>query len=196
MDNEKLGNRKLQALNTKNKIHRIAIELMDKKGYENIKIEDICKKAGVSIGSFYNCFKSKNDILIEMYKRADDYFLKEVTNNLCSLNSIDKIIEYFDYYAKYNIQVGITTMKLLYNSNNKLFISKGRYMQNLLEVIIEEGQEKNEIKNDMSPVDITEYLFIAARGIIYNWCLFDGEYDLLKAMNKYMNRLITIFKTN
>jgi TetR/AcrR family transcriptional regulator, fatty acid metabolism regulator protein len=196
MDEQKLNNRQLQALNTKNKIYKIAIELMDKKGYENIKIEDICKKAGVSIGSFYNCFKSKNDILIEIYKRADEYFLKEVSNNLSSIHAIDKIIQYFDYYARYNIEVGIDTMKLLYNSNNKLFITKGRYMQNLLIEIIEKGQEKNEVSNDMSPEGITEYLFIAARGIIYNWCLYDGEYDLLEEMDKYMSRLIIIFKNN
>jgi len=48
----------------------------------------------------------------------------------------------------------------------------------------------------MSLKDMTEYLFIAARGISYDWCLYDGEYDLLEAMNKYINRLIIIFISN
>ena len=61
---------------------------------------------------------------------------------------------------------------------------------------MKKGQKNNEILKDMSPEDVTEYLFIAARGIIYNWCLYDGEYDLLEAMNKYMNRLIVIFKNS
>ena len=193
MDEQKLNNRQLQALKTKDKIYKSAIDLMDKKGYENIKIQDICKRAGVSIGSFYNCFKSKNDILIEIYKRADEYFLKEVAGNIVKVNAIDEIIEYFDYYAKYNVQVGIDTMKLLYNSNNKLFTTKGRYMQNLLNIIIERGQEKNELSNEISSESMTEYLFIAARGVIYNWCLYDGKFDLLEAMNEYMKRLIIIF---
>ncbi|MBX4264651.1 TetR/AcrR family transcriptional regulator [Clostridium estertheticum] len=194
MDEEKLNNRQLQALNTKNKIYKSAIDLMDKKGYKNIKIQDICKKAGVSVGSFYNCFKSKNEILIEIYKRADEYFIKEVANNIYCDNATNEIIKYFDYYAKYNVQVGIDTMKLLYNSNNKLFITKGRDMQNLLNIIIERGQEKNELSNEMSKESITEYLFIAARGVVYNWCLYDGKFDLLEAMNEYMKRFIIIFK--
>ncbi|MBU3176636.1 TetR/AcrR family transcriptional regulator [Clostridium estertheticum] len=194
MDEEKLNNRQLQALNTKNKIYKSAIDLMDKKGYKNIKIQDICKKAGVSVGSFYNCFKSKNEILIEIYKRADEYFIKEVANNIYSDNATNEIIKYFDYYAKYNVQVGIDTMKLLYNSNNKLFITKGRDMQNLLNIIIARGQEKNELSNEMSKESITEYLFIAARGVVYNWCLYDGKFDLLEAMNEYMKRFIIIFK--
>ncbi|MCB2352899.1 TetR/AcrR family transcriptional regulator [Clostridium estertheticum] len=194
MDEQKLNNRQLQALNTKNKIYKSAIDLMDKKGYKNIKIQDICKKAGVSVGSFYNCFKSKNEILIEIYKRADEYFITEVANNIYCDNATNEIIKYFDYYAKYNVQVGIDTMKLLYNSNNKLFITKGRDMQNLLNIIIERGQEKNELSNEMSKESITEYLFIAARGVVYNWCLYDGEFDLLEAMNEYMKRFIIIFK--
>ncbi|MBW9171368.1 TetR/AcrR family transcriptional regulator [Clostridium estertheticum] len=194
MDEQKLNNRQLQALNTKNKIYKSAIDLMDKKGYKNIKIQDICKKAGVSVGSFYNCFKSKNEILIEIYKRADEYFIKEVANNIYCDNATNEIIKYFDYYAKYNVQVGIDTMKLLYNSNNKLFITKGRDMQNLLNIIIERGQEKNELSNEMSKESITEYLFIAARGVVYNWCLYDGKFDLLEAMNEYMKRFMIIFK--
>lgn len=91
---------------------------MEKKSYDNIKIEDICGSAGVSVGSFYNYFKSKNDILIEIYKRADNYFHDEVVDNLTSIHSLDRIVEYFDYYAKYNESVGIDTMKQLYNSNN------------------------------------------------------------------------------
>ncbi|MBU3184748.1 TetR/AcrR family transcriptional regulator [Clostridium estertheticum] len=194
MDEQKLNNRQLQALNTKNKIYKSAIDLMDKKGYKNIKIQDICKKAGVSVGSFYNCFKSKNEILIEIYKRADEYFITEVANNIYCDNATNEIIKYFDYYAKYNVQVGIDTMKLLYNSNNKLFITKGRDMQNLLNIIIERGQEKNELSNEMSKESITEYLFIAARGVVYNWCLYDGKFDLMEAMNQYMKRFIIIFK--
>ena len=100
MKNEKLTTRQIQALTTKNKIYKIAIELMEKNGYENIKIEDICKKAKVSVGSFYNYFKSKSDILNEIFKRADNYFESEVIDNLKSINSLDKIIEFFTLLCK------------------------------------------------------------------------------------------------
>lgn len=194
MKEPKLTSRQIQAMNTKNRVYKIAIELMEKKGYDNIKIEDICGAAGVSVGSFYNYFKSKNDILIEIYKRADEYFHDEVVAKLISIHSLDKIVEYFDYYAKYNESVGIDTMKQLYNSNNKLFVNKGRYMQTLLQDIIQKGQEKNEICKNMSPEEITEYLFITARGITYDWCLHDGQYSLGESMHNFIKRLIIIFR--
>jgi len=196
MAKEILNSRQLQAQKTKNKLYKISIELLEKRGYEKLKIEDICKKAGVSVGSFYNYFNSKNDILIEIYKRADDYFENEVKNNIKSINSLDKIIEFFDYYGIYNDLVGIEIMKQLYNSNNKIFPQKGRFMQILLQEIILEGQNKNEIISSMTPEAICDYLFIAARGIVFDWCLHDDTYDIKESMHNYLSLLINIFKVN
>jgi hypothetical protein len=75
-----------------------------------------------------------------------------------------------------------------------MFVEKGRYMQTLLQDIIKKGQDKNEISKDMTLENITEYLFITARGIIYDWCLHDGQYNLTNAMRKFMERFVYIFK--
>jgi AcrR family transcriptional regulator len=191
---KELTKRQIQAQNTKNKIYDTVIELMKEKEYQDIKIEEICAKAEVSVGSFYHYFKSKNDFLIEMYSRADDYFQNEVSISFVSINALDRIVEYFDYYAKYNEMVGISTMKQLYHSNNRLFITKGRYMQKVLQSIISKGQSNKEIGTDLSAEDMTEYLFIAARGVIYDWCLHNGQYSLKEIMHKFMKRLVGIFK--
>ena len=148
----------------------------------------------MSVGSFYNYFKSKEVILIEIFKRADIYFENEVLNNLSSINALDQIVEFFTYYAKYNEAVGIDTMKRLYNFNNKMFITKGRYMQTLLQDLITNGQDKGEISHNMTVNEITEYLFIAARGIAYDWCLHDGKYDIKEFMYNYFKNLVVIFK--
>lgn len=196
MKNERYTARQLQAQKTKNKLYKISIELLEKQGYEKLKIEDICKKAGVSVGSFYNYFNSKNDILVEVYKRADNYFKNEVENNIKSVNILDKIVEFFDYYGNYNDLVGIDIMKQLYNSNNKLFPQKGRFMQTLLESLILEGQNKNEISFHMTSEEICNYLFISARGIVYDWCIHNGTYNLKDSMHNYISLLVNIFKSN
>lgn len=190
----KLTKRQIQAINTKNKIYKIALNLMTKKGYDNITIEDICKTAGVSVGTFYHYFKSKYDIFIEIYIKADDFFYNSIANNLKTQSTLNQVIEYFHHYAIYNTKCGIDTMKQLYNPNNKMFIKKGRFMQTTLQNIIKNGQMKNEVRTDMSPEELTEYLFILARGVVYDWCLHDGQYDLNKKMDKFMNNLIVILK--
>jgi AcrR family transcriptional regulator len=163
---------------------------MEKKGLNNITVEEICKEAGVSIGSFYNCFESKNDILNEIYKVADDYFLSVVTKDMKDGSINDKIIRYFCHYADYNVQRGLEFVKHLYNPRNTMFIKKGRHMQLILQNIIVEAQKLGEMPNDMLPEEIVEYFFIAVRGVVYDWCLHNGQYDLVEFTEKYVKRLI------
>ncbi|WP_179234106.1 hypothetical protein [Heyndrickxia coagulans] len=60
-------------------------------------------------------------------------------------------------------------MKQLYHAENRLFIQKGRGMQETLAQIIADGQTAGEMVRDMPAEKITEYLFIAARGVTYDW---------------------------
>ncbi len=194
MAKKELTKRQLQAIETKNKIYNIAVNLMDKRGFNNITVEEICTKAGVSVGTFYLYFKSKNNIFDEIYERADDLFQNHVKSALQEENSLDRIVEYFKHYGQLNVDTGLETMQQLYTTQNKLFTKKGRYMQTLLQEIIKEGQEKKEISTTMTPEEITDFLFIANRGLVYDWCLHKGKYDLEEAMVKFTKRLILLLK--
>jgi AcrR family transcriptional regulator len=189
---EKMTKRQIQAQKTRERIYQTSVELMEKKGLSNITVEEICKEAGVSVGSFYNCFKTKNDILNEIYEVADDYFLNIVANELTTNSTNDKIVGFFCYYADYNVHRGLDFVKHLYNTSNTMFIKKGRHMQTVLRNIIDEGQKKGDIPSEMQPEEIVEYLFVAARGIIYDWCLHDGKYDLVEFTRSYLRRLVKV----
>jgi AcrR family transcriptional regulator len=166
---------------------------MKKKGFNKITIEDISKKAGVSIGTFYHYFKSKDDILFEVYQRADNYF-KDVLDKMNSDNSLDQIIEYFQYYARYSEQANIGFTTHLYSIENKFFLKKGRLMQTILEDIIKRGQENNEIIKTKTPEEIVDLLFLIARGVIFDWGLKDGKYKLENRMTELFNLQVEIFR--
>lgn len=189
----KKTSRAKQAEITKNKIYNCGVKLMRKHGFDNITVEQISKQAGVSVGTYYYYFESKFDLFSEIYKRADDYFINEVAGKLKAEDSKGKIVEYFQKYAEYNYADGIDMVKKLYTSDNKMFITKGRNMQNVLQAVIEDGQQKGEISESESAAEITRMLFIAARGVVYNWCLNDGEIDLKDEMNKIMSRMVDGF---
>jgi TetR/AcrR family transcriptional regulator, fatty acid metabolism regulator protein len=190
----KLTKRKAQAQKTKKTIYKVAMQLMNKQGFNNTTIEEISKKAHVSVGTFYLYYKSKDDIFFELYHKADVYFKNEVSRQLAEKNSLDQIMVFFKCYAKYNYERGLDAISQLYNTKNKLFIAKGRYMGLLLEKIIETGQEKKELILDMTPQSIAGYLFIVARGTVYDWCLHDGDYDLEETMTRHIARLLPIFR--
>ncbi|MEL7658376.1 MAG: TetR/AcrR family transcriptional regulator C-terminal domain-containing protein, partial [Bacillota bacterium] len=109
-------------------------------------------------------------------------------------NAADKIVEFLMYYAKYINSSGIDFAKKLYNTDNKSFINNDRAMFQIFNTIIKNGQDNDEIIKTMTSEEICNYLFIAARGVVFEWCLHDGKYNLESAMVDYFNRLVTIFK--
>ena len=186
----KMTNRAKQAEATKNKIFDCGVTLIRKYGFDQVTVEQISKEAGVSIGTYYYYFESKFDLFIELFKRGDEYFQNNVAGNLMSEDTSAQIIEYFDKYAEFNILNGIDMVKKLYTANNKMFITDGRAMQSILTEIIEKGQANKEIPSNLTSQEITNALFITARGVVYEWCLYDGNMDLKQEMKKIITIMV------
>lgn len=192
MAHKRMTSRQAQARETANRIYSAAIELMDRRGFERITIADISKKAGVSVGAFYHYFNSKDDILAEIFRRADEYFATQVASQLKRKKIANQIVEYFDHYARFNLDSGVDLTRQLFNPKIRYFAQRGRPMLVLLEDIIRRGQEKGEIRDDRDPTEIVRFLFMMARGIVFDWSLHDGKYDLAKTMRAYMTDLVSI----
>ena len=193
MANKPMTRRQAQALETSNRIYTAAIELMDRRGFDRIRIADISKKAGVSVGAFYHYFNSKDDILAEIFRRADEYFATEVAPHLPQRDIRKQILLYFDHYARFNIQSGAEMTRELFSPKIKFFIQKGRPMQVLLEDLIRRGKENGELQGEAEPEAIATFLFVMARGIVFDWSLHDGQYDLRAKMRDYMSNLLSVF---
>ena len=59
--------RQLQREGTLARIDHTVNQLVVEKGFEEMRIQDICERAGISTGAFYHHFSSKQDILFERY---------------------------------------------------------------------------------------------------------------------------------
>jgi TetR/AcrR family transcriptional regulator, fatty acid metabolism regulator protein len=195
MTNRSITKRQEQALETKDRIYSAAINLMDREGFENITIVDISKKAGVSVGAFYHYFTSKNDILAEIFHKADEYFSTQVISRLKMGSTPEKIVEYFDHYAKFNVNSGVELTQQLFNPKVKFFIKKDRPMLTILEDLIQEGQQRKEIRADEDSDELSRFLFVMARGIVFEWSVYDGSYDLEATMHKYIERIVSTLTT-
>ena len=193
MQTRDLTSRQFQAEETHKRIYNTAFGLMTKKGFNKITIKDIAKKAGVSIGTFYHYYKSKDDILYEIYYKADEYF-RQMMAGMEAETAPERIIEYFRYYARYSERntVGFTTH--LYNIENKYFLKKGRLMQTVLADIIRQGQEKNELIQTKTPDELVDFLFLIARGIIFDWGLRDGQYDVEEKTIEIMTMQVSLLQ--
>jgi AcrR family transcriptional regulator len=182
----KVTKRALQAIETRNRIYEAATRLMRQNGFDNMTIEQISDAAAVSVGAFYHYFESKNDILNEIFKRADNHFSEKVVGQLAGDTTAEKIVAFFIQYARFNMDLGVDHVSALYKTQSRFFISKNRPMFTALRDIIAGALGKNELNSTMGPEEITELLFATARGLTYSWCLHHGGFALEEKMERYM----------
>jgi TetR/AcrR family fatty acid metabolism transcriptional regulator len=188
--------RKEQAEQTKRHIFESALKLLELREFDDITIRDIVKAAGVSVGSFYNYYKSKLDVYYETYQLADEYFEEKVAPLLTQETAGDRILCFFDYYARYSSEfTSLALTKILYNSDNKWFERKtGIGMRPILTRTLQYGLDKGEFRSDSTVDEIANFLLIAVRGLVYNWCTLDGSYDLRDATRRYVATLLRCIK--
>lgn len=109
-------------------------ELFAKNGYEETKVEDITKDLGISKGSFYTYFATKEELLYEVLGKIK----KEIIENLENINvdqTPEKVLE--DYVkAKMNYAVKIL-------NNMKLRVVEKYLIDPKLRILFQELQEKS-----------------------------------------------------
>jgi len=166
---------------------------MQKHGFEDATIEQICKKAKVSVGSFYNYFKSKHDVLNMIYESVDVYFSDIVSKEIETLPFSDKITTFFLHYAIYAESNGLDFVSHLFgNSSNKLFIKQDRYMHVLMHQILEAAKNESKLTEVMPLEDLEQFLFAIARGIVNDWCLYEGNFSLREKMTRVFQFLLPV----
>jgi TetR/AcrR family fatty acid metabolism transcriptional regulator len=189
----RLTRREQFSMETRRIIFETAMELFAERGYDSVTVDDICEKAGVAKSTFYNLFKSKNQIIVEEFLKIDGYYeevLKKIQKKKKS--NVDKMIEFINLTLKYIDDQGIDTIKVTYHSQigpsltGSPVASSQRPLYKIVEGLIKDAQDVGEVRNDISAAELTETLVQGTRGVVYDWCLQNGSFDLLKAGGRYL----------
>lgn len=172
--------------NKEKDIIEAAIEVFAKEGYHNAKISKIADQAGVSTGSVYLYYKSKEDILLEIFKRL---WLELSTKtqalirrpDVDSTGKLEGMIDLlFDMFAS-NPSLGIVFV----NEQNHLVQRGGGDFSPLYEKYLDLAQQGlNEgIKNgtfnpNVELKVVRQFIFGGMRNLIHQWAHNPKEYPL------------------
>ncbi|PKL26580.1 MAG: hypothetical protein CVV47_01205 [Spirochaetae bacterium HGW-Spirochaetae-3] len=186
--------RRLKTEEVKNGVYIAALAVIGEKGFEHATIRDITSRAGVTIGTFYHHFKSKDGVLEEAFIRADKRFTEYAASPESRRgDAAERILRYFDRYADLVEATGYDLSKHFYTYRNKQFMRKGRRMQTGLVEILSEAQAGGELKRTKDPEELCSYLFVIARGIVFHWCLNEASEDIHDMMRDYLSVIMPVF---
>lgn len=176
--------KKKNSRNTKGKIVSAAWQLFYRQGYDDTTIDEIVEASGTSRGSFYHYFEGKDALLSSLSYLFDEKY-EELTETMdMSLSPIDKLI--FLNQELFGMIENTVSVDLLCQLFSSQLVTKGeRHLLNtnrtyykLLRQITVEGQEQGYFKENLSVNDITKAYAMFERGLMYDWCLCNGDYSL------------------
>ena len=104
---------------TKEKIFQAAKRILGKKGYEELSIKNICEEAGVSNGSFYHHFKTKDDLL-SYYIEDQPKIEPDLLELPADVEGVKRgIIQVYMNYVEYCRELGVEFMSEYYDTKNQ-----------------------------------------------------------------------------
>ncbi|MGN0721843.1 MAG: TetR/AcrR family transcriptional regulator [Anaerovoracaceae bacterium] len=176
--------KKKNSRNTKGKIVSAAWQLFYRQGYDDTTIDEIVEASGTSRGSFYHYFEGKDALLSSLSYLFDEKYEELMDTMDMSLSPIDKLI--FLNQELFGMIENTVSVDLLSQLFSSQLITKGeRHLLNtnrtyykLLRQITIEGQEQGYFKENLSVNDITKAYAMFERGLMYDWCICNGDYSL------------------
>ena len=205
MNKEKTASRKEKALETKKKIYTSANRLFKQYGFEKVSVDSIVEMAGVSKGSFYVHFESKNALIaalsVDFVKQLDlDYkFYLESFPAGTSASDIltalvDKITDVITNTVGYDIMKVIYKVQITKTINTDAILGYDRDLYKIFSAIINQGVQQGEFKTELTVDTITKHLIMAIRGITYEWCVRYPDFNLKDQTLKHFRILLTGIK--
>ncbi|MCX7921239.1 MAG: TetR/AcrR family transcriptional regulator [Clostridia bacterium] len=164
----------------KNEILDVAQELFVTKGFEHTAVSDIVKKVGVSQGTFYYYFKSKDDILTAILQRYAESISSTITKvvedrQISPQNKLQFIINEFYIFEKGKENI-VQYVHREENSEMHQRIAEQiiKSLIPLIAIVVKEGVEKGVFNTDY-PNETAEILLPGIGQYIHNSISLCGD---------------------
>ena len=182
--------------NTKGRIVSAAWKLFYEQGYDETTVEDIIFESETSKGSFYHYFEGKDALLESLSMIFDEEYerLREEMNP--EMHALDKLV--YLNHALFSMIENSVSMELLARLLSSQLVTRGerhlldrnRIYFKLLHQIVKQGQEREELRADMTVNEIVSGYAMLERALMYDWCLTNGAYALSKHADSMLPMLL------
>ena len=183
--------------NTKGKIISAAWKLFYEQGYDDTTVDEIVESSETSKGSFYHYFDGKDALLSSLSYLFDEKYdalkdsLPEGTfiEKLCHINQ--------ELFLMIENSISVDLLSRLFSSQlitkgRRHLLDQDRTYYKLLRDIIQKRRSNNELEDSVSVNEVIKAYVLMERGMMYDWCLCNGDYSLAQ----YSKLLLPKFLAN
>ena len=170
-----------------------ALRLFREQGIDNVGVREISAEIGMTTGTIYYHFKSKEDLINEFYNGMDDELGETLEKLLSSESAVEAIIRFFADTMGDHIEhegVDFTAHRML---RMKRTTNEDRKLIRGVEKLVARAQENGELVPSPAADEIRRYVFLVFRGVMYDWCVHEGEFDIHKKMEECITYALKAF---
>jgi AcrR family transcriptional regulator len=195
---KKMTKRRLQAIETKNRIFKTGMKIINENGYAQTSIDMICEACGISKGAYYHHYKSKVGLLLQSGQQVVDA-LNQQAEDSKALPVQERFISYLICYAENMEQTGLEFIRECtkyvisadyLDTEDKHSIGTATRMN--IGRILSDGVKNGELKEDIPSDIILDAVDTITNGIISRWCVQNGRYSIKEDMQKCSELYIQI----
>ena len=191
---------KKSSRNTKARIVSAAWKLFYEQGYEETTVEEIIFESETSKGSFYHYFDGKDALLSSLSILFDEKYEELWPGIPVEMDSLEKLAyltrELFGFIED---TVSLELLARLFSSQlitkgERHLLDHSRVYYRVLRTILAEGQQRGQIRDDVTANEISKLYAVCERGLMYDWCICNGDYSLKSYAERTMPMLLAAFQ--
>jgi len=172
--------------NTKGRIVAAAWKLFYEQGYDETTVEDIIAESNTSKGSFYHYFEGKDALLGSLSMVFDEKYEQLQETMDPGLDAVEALLYLNrELFSMIDNSVSLELLARLLSSQlvtrgERHLLDRNRTYFRLLHRIVKQGQERGELRSDITANEIVSAYAMFERALMYDWCLNNGSYALSK----------------
>ncbi len=190
--------RKEQAVRTRRRLFNAGLQIFSTRDMDEVCIKDICAMAGVSVGTFYHYYESKEDLLLEAYRFFDEEIVtraraKEYGSALEALYFIigyqcgnhdglfdekedDQILEIMMHYKEGELLLWQQVLRTQLKTGGKSVIEPSRSMNFYIRELVMRAVSVGELQSNVPPSEVADTILRLSRGTMFDWAVRNGSY--------------------
>ncbi len=174
---------------TKQKLFESAVQLFADYDFDDVTVDDIVEAAGVSKGTFYIYFESKDALIASFlfdyvynvdagYKANLDLFAPGTPVSEMLLSLTAEIANTLIGKIGYNRMRSVYKLMLTKSFDMEAVKGYNRDLYHLIASVLKRGMEQGEFNTELPPETLAKHFVMAFRGLSYEWCIRYPDFDL------------------
>lgn len=168
-------------------------EFISKYGIDSLTVKNLCALAGISNGTFFHYFDSKDALIAAYMQYAYDVYTQSNPFPMDSDDYMENIINRHLHNIMYSKGLGVEFIKCYYNINNADLKNRGNmtgdpYCRYILSQV-ESAMRAGYISPALSAETVAADICMVAKGVIFEWGLCGDSFDV----EKYIVDMLRLF---